>query len=120
MPLWMILASLAASAMVTPAAIYLDRSTTRQVLPSPSAPWVMVTWIAVGSGSQTATPTTEKQCKAMVAAVNAWNDPMVIFCLGPDGERMETIPAQERMRRSNPKAFVQPLPMPTPPSRAEL
>lgn len=78
----------------------------------PQRPWVMHTWASIPGGGQTTIQTTERQCKALVEIVNGGNDPMVIRCLGPNGERAETEWLIKRLEKM-PPLVRQPLPAPS-------
>jgi len=86
--------------------------------PAPRAPWVMHTWASIPGGGQTTIQTTEKQCRALLEIVNSGNDPMVIRCLGPNGERAETEWLVKRLEKMPPKVRHPIVPPSPPPAKS--
>lgn len=90
--------------------------------PAPRPSWIMHTWASIPGGGQTTIQTTEKQCKALLEIVNAGNDPMVVRCLGPHGERAETEWLIKRLEKMPPQVrhpIVPPSPPPSKPAKNE-
>lgn len=71
--------------------------------------WVMLTWVSIGPGSQTTFAATEKQCRALLKAVNDTSDPLVVRCIGPAGEFAETVSVSERIARGPKVLHVRPV-----------
>jgi len=84
----------------------------------PQKPWVMHTWASIPGGGQTTIQTTEKQCRALLEIVNGGNDPMVIRCLGPNGERAETEWLIKRIEKMPPTVRHPIVPSSPPPAKS--
>jgi hypothetical protein len=80
--------------------------------------WVMHTWASIPGGGQATIQTTEKQCRALLVIVHGGNDPMVIRCLGPNGERAETEWLIKRLEKMPPQVRHPIVPPSPPPAKS--
>jgi hypothetical protein len=113
--MWMIYCATGAVAVVGGLLYSIDVS-------PPQKPWVMHTWASIPGGGQATISTTEKQCRAFVEIINSANDPIVVRCLGPNGERAETEWLIKRLEKMPPTVrhpIVPPSPPPSKPTKNE-